>query len=295
MSLSHLLLALSVVLIWGVNFLSVKLGLNEISPLLFCALRFLLVSIPAVFFIKPPKLPFKMTISYALFMFGIQFSFTFLGMNLGMTPGVGSLIMQVQVFFSMFFAAVYLKDRPGYGQVVGSLISFTGIAIVACHFDQNVSVAGFLCILCAAAAWGVGNLIAKQMPAEALIPVIAWGSFYICIPMFFLAALVEGTDSIVATYHQLSWQGFGALSYVAYISTWLGYGIWNWLLIRYPVGVIVPFTLLVPVVGMISSMFIFDEPFEQWKVVAAFFVIGGLCFSLISSRIQRLKISPEVA
>ncbi len=112
MPFSHLLLALLVVFVWGINFIFVKLSLEEFSPLLLCAVRFLLASVPAVFFIKPPAVPFKIIAGYGLIMFALQFALLFIGLRVGMTPGVASLLMQVQVFFSMFFAIIFLGEQP---------------------------------------------------------------------------------------------------------------------------------------------------------------------------------------
>lgn len=162
MPFAHLLLALLVVFVWGINFIFVKLSLEEFSPLLLCAVRFLLASVPAVFFIKPPAVPFKIIASYGLIMFALQFALLFIGLRVGMTPGVASLLMQVQVFFSMFFAIIFLGEQPQVGQIIGALIAFIGIGVVALHFDHNVSLMGFLCILAAAASWGIGNLITKK-------------------------------------------------------------------------------------------------------------------------------------
>lgn len=284
MPISHLLLALLVVVIWGLNFIFVKFGLAEISPLLLCALRFILASIPAVFFIKPPDVPFKLVAQYGMFMFALQFGLVFVGMYIGMTPGMASLIMQMQIFFTMFFATVFLGERPSAGHIIGALVSLTGIALVSLHFDANVSVLGFILILAAAASWGVGNLIAKKMKTTQLVAVVVWGSFIASIPMILLALIFEGPSSFVRSYEQLTWWGVGSLCYIVYASTWVGYGVWSWLIGRYPVAVIVPFTLLVPVVGILSSVIFLGEPFQLWKLVSGLLVISGLCINLISTR-----------
>ncbi|MCA0404289.1 MAG: EamA family transporter [Proteobacteria bacterium] len=290
MPLTHLLLTLLVVIVWGANFLFVGLGLQEISPLLLCATRFLLASVPAIFFIKPPKAPFKLVALYGLVMFALQFSLLFVGMYVGMTPGMASLIMQVQVFFSMFFAAIFLGEKPSSWQIYGALISFMGIAIVAFHFDADVSLLGFLFILAAAATWGVGNLITKKIKKVNMISLVVWGSFVACFPMFILSMLIEGFDNISHTYNHISWVGIGSLIYIVYGSTWIGYGIWNWLVSKYPVSMVVPFTLLVPIVGMLSSILVLGEPMQSWKVLAAIFVIVGLCLGLLGPKIFARKL-----
>lgn len=293
MSIPHLLLALLVVVIWGVNFLFVKLSLDEVSPLLLCAVRFMLASMPAIFFIKPPKASFKLVALYGLITFALQFSFLFIGMRIGMTPGMASLIMQVQVFFSMFFAALLLGERPGIWQISGALVAFTGILLVATHFDKNISLWGFLCILGAAASWGVGNLVTKKMHHINMIALVVWGSFIACIPMFLLSLLIEGTHTITESYHHLTWIGIASVLYVVYASTWVGYGVWNWLLIRYPVGMIVPFTLLVPIIGIMSSVLILGEPLQLWKIISGLLVLAGLCINLFGARFAVAKIQPE--
>lgn len=163
MPIYHILLAILVALIWGFNFIFVKLSLVEFSPLFLCALRFFLAFFPAIFFIKLPNAPLKLTILYGLLMFGVQFAFIFMGMKVGMSPGLASLIVQVQIFFSIFFAAIFLKEMPSLIQVVGALVSFAGIGLIAMHVDNNtVSLLGFILIIAAAAAWGLGNLVTKK-------------------------------------------------------------------------------------------------------------------------------------
>lgn len=283
------------VIIWGINFIFVKLGLDEMSPLLLCALRFLLASIPAVIFIKPPAVPFRIIAAYGLVMFALQFALLFMGMQIGMTPGMASLLMQVQVFFSIFFAVIFLGEKPAAGQIVGALVSFSGIALVATHFDNHVSFYGFLLIMAAAATWGIGNLITKKIKTNHLISVIVWGSFIACFPMFILALIFEGTVSFIHTYEHITWKGGISLLYIVYVSTWVGYGVWNWLISRYPVGMIVPFTLLVPVVGMVSSICILGEPFQLWKLLSGLLVISGLCINILSSRFSIAKMMAKTA
>ncbi|CEK10784.1 EamA family transporter [Legionella hackeliae] len=293
MPVSHILLALLVALVWGINFLFVKLSLEEISPLLLCTLRFTLASIPAIFFIKPPAVPFRLVMSYGLVMFALQFTLLFLGMHAGMTPGMASLLIQVQVFFSMLFATVFLKETPNPLQILGALVSFAGIGLVALHFDSNISVLGFILILGSAATWGFGNLITKKAPKINMISLVVWGSFVAIIPMFLITLTFEGATSIINTYNNITWRGASSLAYIVYISTWVGYGVWNWLLSRYPVGMIVPFTLLVPLVGILSSVIVLGEPFQPWKLAAGLLVISGLCINILSTRLFNIKLRRE--
>lgn len=284
MSILHAFLALIVATIWGINFIFVKLGLQEISPLFLCSLRFFLSSVPLIFFIKPPAVSFKLVVQYGTIMFALQFAMLFLGLAVGMTSGMASLIMQAQVFFSMFFAAIFLGERSHVWQIIGALVSFFGISLVALHIDASISFWGILCVLASAAAWGYGNLITKKMMQINMISLIVWGSFVACLPMFLFTLLFEGPGSMIYSYLHITSTGIVSLMYIVYVSTWLGYGIWNWLIGRYPVGKIVPFSLLVPIVGMLSSVIIFDEPMQEWKLISACLVLTGLCINLFGQR-----------
>ena len=201
-----------------------------------------------------------------------------------MTPGMASLIMQVQVFFSLFFGAVFLNEKPNAWQIIGALVSFSGISLVALHLDQTVTLVGFLCILASASSWGFGTLITKKIKNVNMFSLVIWGCFVACPPMFILSLLFEGPASIVHSYQHTTWIGITSLFYVVYISTWAGYGLWNWLIGRYPISMVVPFTLLIPIVGMLSSILMLGEPFERWKLLSGLLVISGLYINLLSAR-----------
>lgn len=284
MPVSHLLLAMSVVIVWGFNFLFVKLGLHELPPLLLCAVRFILASIPAIFFIKPPAAPFKIVASYGLIMFALQFALIFIAMNIGMTPGIASLVMQVQVFFSIFFAAILLREMPSFWQILGAGVAFIGIALVGLHLDKTVSLAGLLLVLAAAASWGVGNMIIKKANQVNMMALVVWGSFIAFFPMTVLSIILDGPTLVMYSLSHITWKGVIAVAYIVCASTWIGYGVWNWLLSRYPVSVVAPFTLLVPIVGIMSSVLILDEPFYRWKLTAGLFVIIGLGINIFGAR-----------
>jgi O-acetylserine/cysteine efflux transporter len=171
---------------------------------------------------------------------------------------------------------------------MGALISFTGIGIVALHLDKNISFLGFICMLAAAATWGLGNLITKKNNKISMIALVVWGSFVACMPMLLFALIFEGPQALTDTLSQLTWHGTLSLFYIVYISTWIGYGLWNKLLSLYPVGTIVPFTLLVPVFGILSSAIVLGEPIQTWKLGAGLLVISGLCINLFGARLLAL-------
>lgn len=293
MPISHLFLAVLIAVVWGVNFLFVKLALQEIPALLLCALRFTLASIPAIFFIKPPRISFKIIVLYGLLMFALQFSFFFIGMQAGMTAGMGSLLMQTQVFFSMFFAMLFLGERISLWQTIGALVAFSGIGVVALHFDNTISLTGFLFIIGGAVTWGIGNLITRKNKDIDMIGLVVWGSLAAIPPLFLMSFLIEGSEKMMEAIYHTSWQGVFSLFYIVYISTLIGYCAWNWLLSRYSVITIVPFTLLIPVIGILSSVIFLGEPFQSWKLFAVLLVMTGLFINLAGARLLADKTSKK--
>lgn len=234
-----------------------------------------------------------MLISYGMLTFAMQFALLFIGMHVGMPPGMASIIMQTQVFFSLFFAAIVFGEVPYLWQIIGALISFSGIGLVALHFDKNVSLLGFIFLLAASAAWGAGNLISKKYGSVNMIALVVWGCLIACIPMLFFSMIIEGPKAIIVSYHHLTWVGILSILYITYVSTWVGYGVWNWLLGRYPVSIVVPFTLLVPIVGVISAIIVVGEPFQFWKLIAGLLVMGGLGINLLGASLFMRKNKSE--
>jgi O-acetylserine/cysteine efflux transporter len=291
MQIFHLLAALSVVAIWGFNFVVIKVGLQEIPPILLCALRFALAAVPAVFFIQRPAAPWHKIVQYGLVQFALQFALLFGGMQLGMSAGLASLALQVHVFVTIGLAVVLLHERPSRFQIIGACMAFAGMGVVALHVGGEVSVMGLVCVLLAAASWGVGNLMSKQIGKVDMLGLVVWGSLTAPVPLLALSLMVEGPDRIVHSLTHLSWLGIASIAYIVYPTTLFGFAVWSWLLSRYPAASVAPLTLLVPVVGMVSSALVLGEPLHNWKLMAAALVIAGLCVNVLGPRWQARQLS----
>jgi len=254
-----------------------------------CAIRFVLASIPFIFFIKPPKLHFKWVAAYGLVMFVLQFFFLFMGIKAGMSPGMASFVMQVQIFFTMLFAALLWKEIPTVWQMIGGFIAFTGIGLIAINLGGTMTVLGFIFVLMAAAAWAFGNVIIKTIGEVNIISLLVWGSFVASIPMVLLSLIIDGPYQIMPNLQQLNWQSIVAIIFIVYASTLSGYGIWGWLLKHYTVSKVVPFTLLIPIFGILSSVVILGEPLQSWKIFAGLLVISGLGINLLGAQLFAKK------
>ncbi|WNV06265.1 EamA family transporter [Candidatus Methylospira mobilis] len=285
MRLHHMALALLVVAIWGINFVVIKVGLKEIPPILLCALRFFLAAFPAIFFIKRPPVPFYMIIKFGLIMFALQFALLFSGMHAGTTAGLASLLLQIQVFFTVLLAVVFLAERPSVWQIAGALVAFSGIGFVAANIGGEVSAYGLILIVAAAALWGIGNLMSKQFGKIDMLALVVWSSLIAWPPLLLLSSLMEQDSWRIEVFTHISWLTVGAIGYIVYPVTLLGFAAWSWLLSLYPASTVAPFTLLVPVFGFTASTLVLDEPLQSWKIIAAALVISGLCINLFGPRI----------
>jgi O-acetylserine/cysteine efflux transporter len=282
----HLLAALTVVTIWGFNFVVIKVGLKEIPPILLCALRFTFAALPAVFFIKRPAVPWAKLVQFGLVQFALQFALLFGGMKLGMSAGLASLALQLHVFFTISLAVLFLSERPNVYQLWGAALAFTGIGVVALNVGGDVTVLGLLCVLSAAVCWGLGNLISKQVGKVDMLALVVWGSLVAPLPLLALSLMVEGPERIAYSLTHLSWQGVASVAYLVYPTTLFGFALWSWLLSRYPVASVAPLTLLVPIVGMASAAWVLGEPLQSWKLLAALLVMAGLCINVLGPKWQ---------
>ena len=288
LSQKHLLLVLSIVLIWGVNFIAVFIGLKGLPPFLLCALRFGLAALPWVFILPKPKGPLKWIFGYGLFNFAMQFGLLFTGIHLGLSPGLSSLVLQVSVFFSMGLSFLFFQDKPSLLKICGSLISFIGIGLVALRVDSGSTFIGLLLTIAAAFSWAAGNMFTKKVNAESPLSLVVWGNLIAFPFMAVTSIVVEGPVLIMSSLQNMSWATVLAVIYIVYLSTHIGYGAWGFLLKSYSASIVVPFTLLIPVVGFLSSAVFLGEPLPSWKLWASLFIMGGLIFGLLEKQIRKL-------
>ncbi|WP_144111966.1 EamA family transporter [Paraburkholderia sp. BCC1886] len=287
MSPRDLLLALVVVVAWGVNFVVIKVGLHGVPPMLLGALRFTLAAVPAVFFVKRPRIPLRWLLAYgATISFG-QFVFLFSAMYVGMPAGLASLVLQAQAFFTLIFAAAFLHERLRLPNVVGLLIAAGGLAVIGLQGGHAMTLAGFLLTLCAACSWAAGNIVTKKVGKVDLVGLVVWGSLVPPLPFFALSFALEGPQRIAAALSGISVSSILAIVYLAFIATLLGYALWSRLLSRYPASQVAPFSLLVPIVGLASASLLLNEQLSGPQIVGAVLVMGGLVVNVFGGRVMQ--------
>ncbi|WP_286785503.1 MULTISPECIES: EamA family transporter [Pseudomonas] len=288
MSPKDLLLALVVIIVWGLNFVVIKVGLHGLPPMLLGALRFMLAAFPAVFFIKRPQIPLRWLLAYGLTISLGQFAFLFSAMYVGMPAGLASLVLQSQAFFTLFFAALFLSERIRPANLVGLVVAAGGLILIGAEGDRSMTLAGFVLTIAAASMWALGNIVTRKVGKVNLVGLVVWGSLIPPLPFFALSWMLEGPQTIETALRGISLDSILALVYLAFGATILGYGLWSRLLSRYPTGQVAPFSLLVPVIGLSSSAWLLGEHLSAVQVVGAAVVMLGLLINVFGARLMGL-------
>ena len=291
MSPKDLLLALVVVLAWGVNFVVIKVGLHGVPPLLLGALRFMLAAFPAVLFVKRPQLPLRWLLAYGATISLGQFAFLFTAMYVGMPAGLASVVLQAQAFFTLGFAAVFLRERFHAQNVVGLLIAAGGLALIGVQSmgggAQGMTIAGFVLTLCAACMWALGNIVTKKVGKVDLVGLVVWASLVPPLPFLVLSYWMEGPQRIVAAVSGIGMTSVGAIVYLAFVATLIGYSLWSRLLSKYPASQVAPFSLLVPIVGLASASLLLGEQLTSAEIGGAVLVMGGLALNVFGGLVKQ--------
>jgi len=287
-----LALMLAVVALWGFTFVPIKVGLNEMPPFAFVALRFFFAAVPLVFFIKPPKMPARYVVAYGLAIGVCQFGLLFLGMKLGMPAGLSSLVIQLQVFFTIGLGIGFLGDHLRRENAIGAAIATLGIVLLALHKIEtgaNATFIGFLLVIAAAFAWAAGNVIAKRAAGahdDDMFALVVWSSLVPPLPLAALSYAFEGGSAVASALIHASALAWGCALFLAYPSTLFGFASWAGLLHRYPTALVSPFALLIPVSGLLSGALFLGETLAPLQAAGAALVLAGLCVNVYGVRIR---------
>ncbi|CAH9059770.1 putative amino-acid metabolite efflux pump [Pseudoalteromonas holothuriae] len=283
MKFPHILVAIFVTLIWGSAFAVIEIGMQGFPPIFNAALRFLTASIPLVFFIKRPKVS-----PLFLLLFGmnyvLMFSLMYVGMKWGMPSGLTSLVLQTAVLFALILSAFVLQEFPNKIQILGVLIGLSGIALIATDKESFTSISAFLLVLGAAFFYGASSIIMKRAGNVDMLALLIWGCLVPPIPLLGLSLMLE-TGQWHA-FKNMSLMGGFSIYYTSLLGTVLAFALWGWLLKRYPANMVVPFNLLVPVFGIITSYILLNEQVTNTSATACVIIFTGLLVVSFHNRIN---------
>ncbi|QWD82605.1 EamA family transporter [Polynucleobacter sp. MWH-S4W17] len=282
------MLALAIVAVWGTNFVVIKLSLTAFPPFLFAALRYTFAFLPLVFFVPRPKTSWVNLCIYGLAVGVGQFGVLYFAIDGRISPGLASLVIQTQVFFTIGFAMFFAKERLRTYQMLAVLVAMTGLGIIALHTDATTTFLGLALVVFTGFSWGVANTVSRRAGSINMLAYVVWASAFAIPPLFAISFLFEGgwehmntslTSAPVGAWAGVLWQSWG--------NTIFGYSAWAWLLSKHPAAVVAPAPLLVPIFGMGAAAYFLGESLPAWKILAAGLVILGLIINLFWPNIER--------
>jgi O-acetylserine/cysteine efflux transporter len=286
-----LALILAVVALWGFSFVAIKVGLREIPPFALAALRFSFAAVPLVFFIKRPRTPWRYIVGYGFTIGVCQFGLLFLGMKLGMPAGLSSLVIQLQVFFTVGLAIAFLGDRLHKEDLIGAAIATIGVLLLGVYQLQagmTATVIGFLLVIAGAFAWAVGNVVGKRAAKydADMFALVVWSSLVPPLPLTLMSFAFEGGAeawTAVASASMLAW---GCVLLLAWGATLFGFASWARLLHKYPTALVSPFGLLIPVSGLASGALFLSEGLAPLQMAGVALVLMGLAENVYGVRMR---------
>jgi O-acetylserine/cysteine efflux transporter len=280
MPLRHRLLAIAVAVIWGVNFLAIHLSLASFPPFFLVALRFALIAVPTLIFVPRPAVPLRWLIGYGLGFGVAQFTFLYWGMAAGMPTGLASLVLQSSAPFTLVLGALLLGERVRGRQWIGIAVAVLGMALVGWSRAQAAALLPFLLVIVGALGWAFGNLSSRLAKPPNPLHLTLWMSVVVPLPMMALSLAFEGPAQIGAalagSFSVAALPAWGGLAYTCLIGTVVGSGLWTWLLARHPAGVVAPFSMLVPVAGILTAALVLGERPSWLELLGGLVVVAGV-------------------
>ncbi|CAM2930806.1 EamA family transporter [Vibrio diazotrophicus] len=303
MSVRDRFLALAIVLVWGVNFVVIKVGLQGMPPLLLAGLRFAFVALPAIFFIKRPQVPLKWLVAYGLTINFLQFSLLFWALKVGMAAGLASLLLQAQAFITLGFGVLLLKEKVRIHNMIAVSVAGAGIYLLAAaqgHDSTSLTLFTLVLIIGAAAFWALGNIVNKVIMQRYPVPtmsLIVWSALVPMVSFFISSYVIEGPELIVESLVNIEWHNVFSIVYLSLLATILGYGGWSYLLSRYETSMVAPLSLLVPVFGLLSAWILLGESLSLYQIIGVIVIAMGLVINVFGKNwfgVRRVAKAPAL-
>ena len=281
-------LGVLVAILWGLNFVAIDAGLDQLPPLFFVSLRYLLAVLPLVLFVPRPDVPWQTVVTIGIFGCVLQFGLLFVSIDRGLPAGLSSVVLQCQVPFTVALAVPFLGERVSRRQALGIALALGGIACIGVMRSAAVPLSALLLCLGAAAAWGVSNVVTRASGSTRPLSLLVYSSAVAVPPLLVGSLLLEGPSEGWRALRDLSPVSFVALAYVVAMATWVGFGLWLVLLGRYPSSVVSPFALLAPPVGLIAAWLLRGEQPSSGELLGCLLALVGLVL-VAAPRGQRLR------
>ncbi|MCC8961193.1 EamA family transporter [Bradyrhizobium sp. Pear76] len=278
MSAIQIVCALAVPLLWGYQFVVIKVGVTEFPPLFFLALRFLAMALLLVPFVKTPTRQQLGPIAViSLFLGGLNFGLFYVGLRLG-SGSMSAIAYQLAPPFTVLLAWPLLAERPSLVTSAGVVLAFAGVVLTA-EPGPSANALPLLLVVGAAFAFAVSNVLTKRYGPFDPLMLMGWSSLLTVPQVMLMSLLLEyGQAASLVTADGRGWL---ALAYTIFIGGIVGFGLWFWLIARCSMDRIAPFGLLIPVFALISSVLFLGDRVTPKLVVGGLLAISGVAITQV--------------
>jgi O-acetylserine/cysteine efflux transporter len=273
--------------IWGFGFVVIKFGLESFSASQLTALRFMIACVPIIL-VPRPKVPWSSIVLIGMTLFTGQFLLLFFAFTQGMPAGLASVTQQLQAFFTVLLAALFLRDIPDLRQCTGMTIAFAGLALIGWTAGLDLKMTALGLAVAAAMSWAVGNILVKRIPDVPVFPLMVWSSLVPPLPALIVSGVYDEGAPFLQAIAGAAWPSIAAVLYLGILSTTVAYGMWGYLLQRYSAAVVAPFALLSPCTGVLASALIFGEVFEPLRYAGMALILAGLAVVVLPAGWTRM-------
>lgn len=279
MKLPHVLIAIAVSLIWGVNFVAAKAAVGYFPSFFFLAVRLTIVSIVLLPFIKKPDIPFSKLLTIAITLTVLHFGFMYIALEKGLDSSVAVVIDQLRVPFAVTLGYFLFGEEVGKKGVFGIVVALLGTFVIVGTPNIAQNHFAFWMLVGCSAAWALYNIQVKSLGKMDPISFIGWVSILGTPQLYLISFLLEGNKFPLLL--AAPPMAIASLFYVAIGATIIAHGCWYYLLRIYPVNKVVPYSLLIPVFGMVSGILLLSEEITWQVVVGGVLTIIGVSIVVI--------------
>jgi O-acetylserine/cysteine efflux transporter len=198
-----------------------------------------------------------------------------------MPAGLSSLVIQLQVVFTIVLAIVILAERPTRLQLLGAAVAFGGLAVIAAGRAESVPLVAVLLVIVAGASWGAANICTRLARPPDPFALLVWASLAGPVPLAALSLAFEGPHDAGQAFTSLTWAAMLSLLYIVVAATLFGWGAWTWLLARHSASSVAPYALLAPVAALVSTWLVRGEQPGAAELAGGAVILAGLALAVV--------------
>ena len=280
MKIQDIFIALLVPIILGFGFVIAKPAMQYFPPYLLMGMRFTIPALILVWWFPLPKGLYLDLFKVSFIGNTLQYGLTYTGLNI-IDASSAVLLVQLEVPFGIIIAFFLLKEIPTIKNIVGLVIAFVGVFILTGAPNLDGKYIGVLLVLAGAFTWSLGAVMAKPLSKKiGAYALMTWLAVFSGPMLLFISLLINGNP--IPYFISANLNSWLTVLFLGLIMQPIGYAAWYYVLRRYPVNKVMPVLLLLPVTGLITSIFLLGEDPPKQVLVGGAIILFGVGMILLS-------------